>query len=225
MSPMGRIEARLPIVGRIRLGTRERTKSGKIAPRGSEHLIFSSESKGTLTRLSAHVGGAVEAWPDGPDAWRLISTIKSLAVQVPPMMMREPVYELWSAAGIQRRCDGVECERAEETPDGPVLLPGPCICDPEHPECKMTVRVSVVIAQAPGLGVWMCTSHSTIAAGEIAGQRRLLELTASPALLPATIAIEQSRGRQGAPVPVLRLRFHVGLAEIGSVEAPRMLGA
>ena len=213
-----RIEPRLPEVGRIRLGTREVSRTGKIAPKESEALIFTSESKGTLARLCQIVGGQVEAWTDGPEPWRLISTVSQLAVQVPPQLLSEPAYELWSAAGLLRRCDGETCEVPVETPDGPVIEQTPCQCSGTDMACKPTSRLRVVIPQVPGIGVWILTTHSAIAAGELSGQRRLLE-AAGATLVPAVIAIEHERTRRGREVPVLRLRFHVGLEELGVVAA------
>ena len=210
-----RIEPRLPEVGRIRLGTRQKSRSGKMVPTPSAGLVFSSESKGTLAALCQIVGGQVEAWPDGPEPWRLISTVSSLSVQVPPQLMTEPAYELWSAAGLLRRCDGETCEVPVETPDGPVIEQVPCQCDGVG-ECKPTSRLRVVIPQVPGIGVWIVTTHSAIAAGELSGQRRLLE-AAGATLVPAVIAIEHERTRRGSEVPVLRLRFKVGLEELGVV--------
>ena len=221
MSPAGRIEPRLPEVGRIRLGTKTRAANGKERPADSETLIFTSASKGTLSRLAAVVGGAVEGWPNGQEPWRLTSAVDSLAVQVPPQAMREPCYEEWSAAGLLCRCDGETCEVPEDRPDGPVLVTQPCHCDPpDDMTCRVTTRLSVVLPQVPGLGVWTATTHSAIAAGELAGQLRLLQLSGSTGLVPATIAIERERTRRGRAVPVLRLRFHVGLAELQGREAP-----
>lgn len=221
--PVGRIRSSLPTVGRIRLGYRAVGSTGKVRPERSETLIFTSGSKGTLLRLAEHVGGTVEAWPDGQEPWRLVSERDSLSVQVPPQMMHEPRYELWSAAGLLRRCDGETCEIATETPDGAVMLSDSCRCTAEHMECKLTTRVVVVIPQAPGLGVWVCTSRSEIAGREIAGQLRLLEMMGEPTLVPATIAIEWDQVRpKGRPtkVPVIRLRFHQGMSSLSGSTAP-----
>jgi hypothetical protein len=93
----------------------------------------------------------------------------------------------------------------------------------------MTMRIVVVIPQAPGLGVWVCTTHGEIASREIAGQLRLLELAGSQHLVPATIAIEwdrvRPRGRKPTSVPVVRLRFHQGLSDLlgaGRADAPEL---
>lgn len=216
----GLIEPRLPEVGRIRLGTREVTKGGKVAPKESASLIFTSESKGTLSRLCRIVGGQVTPWQDGQEPWRLISTVSQLAVQVPPQLMSDPSYELWSAAGLLRRCDGETCEVPVETPDGPVIEQTPCQCSGANPECRPTSRLRVVIPQVPGVGVWILTTHSAIAASELAGQARLLRLGNVSGLVPATVAIEHERTRRGREVPVLRVRFHVGLEELGALPTP-----
>jgi hypothetical protein len=216
---IGRIDPQLPEIGRIRLGYRAPSKQlGKIMPYRSDAFIFTSQSKGTLAALSKQVGGVVDEWPDGQEPWRLVSKVSSLPVRVPPYLVRPPVFELWSGAGLLRRCDGETCERPSETPSGPVLVSGPCTCEPGAMECKMTTRFVLMLPQAPGLGVWVCTTHSVIAGREILGQLRLLELAGPAGLVSATLAIEQENVQGRPPVPVVRLRFHQGLSELTGSE-------
>ena len=204
-------QPRLPEIGRIRLGTRERTSKGKLVPTASPTLVMSSPSKGTLVQLAARVGGSVSAWEGGPEPWRLVSETAQIAALLSPSLLGEPRWELWSAAGLQRRCDGETCEVPVDAPDGPLIELRPCMCTAEDAECRITTRVAVVLPQVPGIGVWLTTTHSAIAASELAGQRALLGASGSASLLPCTLAIEHERTRRGATVPVIRLRFHVGL--------------
>lgn len=217
--------AKLPEIGRIRMGIKTLSSRGKLIPQASSTLIFTSESKGTLGQLRERVGGEIKDFVDGPESWRLISTVSQLAVALPPQLISDPAFELWSAAGCLRRCDGETVEVPVETPDGLVLEQRPCMCGDLDTPCKITTRVRVVIPEVAGVGVWALTTHSEIAAAELAAQRQLL-LAAATQLVPCTIAIEQEKTRHGGTVPVLRLRMHQSLnAILGSINSLEKLGS
>lgn len=213
------LPARLPEVGRIRLGTRVRTRTGRLAPARSDTLIYSSPSRGTLSALAARVGGAVEDWSDGPEPYRLVSERDAVPVMV-PRDFAEAWWELWSGAGCLRRCDGVSATVPEEDPTGSLcLVERPCLCGEER-ECKPTTRLRVVLPEVPGIGIWLATTHSVIAAQELPAQVALLAAS-DRALLRATLAIEQEQTRKGR-VPVVRLRFHEGVSAVASDALPAL---
>jgi hypothetical protein len=131
--------------------------------------------------------------------------------------------ELWSGGGCQRRCD-TETE----------LLSGkPCMCEPGAEECKPTTRMSVMIRDVPGIGVWRLESHGWNAAAELPPVVQLLASQANGRPMPAVLRLEPRTAKQivdGKPqtrkfvVPVLDLPG-VTMDELGMVAAPRALNA
>jgi hypothetical protein len=119
-------------------------------------------------------------------------------------------YELWTGGGCQRRCDG---ERMVDDK--------PCMC-PEDPgeraelaksgrACKATTRLSVMLPDVPGVGMWRLESHGYYAASELAGMAELLQhVTALGVMLPARLRIDQRTSVKAGqtrryPVPVIDL--------------------
>ncbi|MCI0582326.1 MAG: hypothetical protein L0227_05415, partial [Chloroflexi bacterium] len=118
-------------------------------------------------------GGVVTPWNA---EWEVVTTSPVLSIMVPPGQSLTQWYELWSAGGCQRRCDG----RVN------VLTDEPCLCpvDPEERRagasanppsaCKPTTRLNVMLPEIPDLGVWRLESHGFYAAVELAGAAEIL---------------------------------------------------
>jgi hypothetical protein len=111
--------------------------------------------------------------------------------------------ETWSAGGCLRRCTGaVEPEpgwdRAEQITDGP------CVCDLEGGErqCDYHTRLSVMLADLHGVGVWRLDSQGWNAAVELAGIVESITAAAGRGImLPAVLHLEQRMAnRPGEPV-------------------------
>jgi hypothetical protein len=126
-------------------------------------------------------------------------------------------YELWSAAGCQRRCDG----NYESISDSP------CLCeDPGHRECNIHSRLSVLLADLPGLGVWRVESSGYYAAVELQGAVEIIRLAAGRGqLLPARLRLEQRAVKRtddkGKPIT---FRFAVPVLDI-DVTPGRLIGS
>jgi hypothetical protein len=150
-------------LGRVRLGD----KSAKGAPRKLNTFRFTSASRVLLDAIAEKYGGEVHEWKGAPDEgyFEVTTTSRELEILFPPVYSNEdgtPTVpfsqwlELWSGGGCQRRCDG-ETE---------ALSGKPCMCDPDNRACKPTTRISFMLPDIPGLGLWRVESHGWNAAAD-----------------------------------------------------------
>jgi hypothetical protein len=214
------IQRRYRELGRIRLGDKVKTSSGKMAPNKLEHFRLTSPTRSLLDRAADLWGGTVTQW-DGPnegDAWQLATTTDELQVLVPQQDIESSQYfEEWTAGGCAKRCDGVTN-----------LITGrACSCDPDNRACKITTHLQVMLPQLPDVGVWRITTHGFNAAAEIPGTVALLDTLRRSGQMPAaTLGIEHRTSKKDGKtqryiVPVLRVPHT--LMELGvstATEAP-----
>jgi hypothetical protein len=104
-------------------------------------------------------------------------------VIVPPSDMAfSQHYELWSGGGCLRRCDG-----ATES-----ISDGPCICNPDSRECDIHTRLSVMLRDLTGLGLWRLDTSGFYAALELQGAVDVMRMAAAAGkMLPAALRLEQ----------------------------------
>lgn len=219
------VQRRMMELGRVRLGE----KGPKGEPKKLATLRFTSASKTYLDAIAAIHGGTVRPWEGAPEEGMFEVTTKSSQIDIilPPVFSREDgspttaysqFFEMWSGGGCQRRCDG-ETESAGKKPQ-------PCLCDPEERACKITTRVSFMIPDVPGLGVWRLESHGYNAAVELPGTLEVLLLAAAEhKFIPAVLRAEQRTKKvPGEPtrrfiVPVIELPG-VTVRQLASGEVP-----
>lgn len=228
--------SRYPIIGRIRLGEKTTTKSGREAPKKGETLRFTCDDEVTLKAIASQLGGEIEPWEKGEQAFQLTSESAFVNVFLPV----DPIdtsYERWGSGGCQRRCDGERCVYPQMSGDGGHLAEDDCLCinegltpgdrnDIKDGACQVTVRLRLVLPDVPGIGAWLCTSHSKYAAMELPGQVNLLDaMRERGQLVPAEFGIEQrsekkawEKYKRDYIVPVLRVR--ASLRQLGT--APGM---
>jgi hypothetical protein len=167
------LQKRLVEVGRIRLGMKKVSQNGKSYPARLEQFRLTSRDKQRLDAAAVLYGGEVKKWGE---EWELFTETDVLPVAVVPGQALNQSYELWgqkdlrggkkSAVICLRRCDGIT----------EALSGGGCICaNEDEMTCKPTTRLSVVLTEVPGLGVWRCEAHGWNAAMELAGGVQLLE--------------------------------------------------
>jgi hypothetical protein len=169
-------------VGRIRLGgekPNQRTPGRKLTT-----FRFTSPRKALIERIAELYGGKVEPWqpPRGAAQWQVITEAAEVPVIVPPQDPSESQwFEMWSAGGCQRRCDGVE-EKISKSP---------CMCDPnpEQRDCKMHTRLRVMLEDVPGVGAWRVDTGSFYAAGELPGVAELLAM--AQGAIPGKLFLDQ----------------------------------
>lgn len=189
--------------GRIRIG--EKVNGGR--PAKLETFRLTSADKLRIEQAAAAFGGTVSEWqaPAGKQ-WQVVTERDALDVIVPPSDLSfSQAYELWSAGGCQRRCDGV----IEQ------ITQGACLCDPENRACTPHTRLSVLLPDLPGLGVWRLDTQGWYAARELASVVELLIAAAGRgALLPARLRLDQRSTKKQVNGRTQTLRYAVPVLDI-----------
>lgn len=194
-------------LGRIRAGTTEEAQDGTKRPTKLGNWRLTSPDGDLLEAAAGLYGGTVEPWshPASDDRFQLLTTSETIDVVVPPIDMAFNQYmELWTAAGLQRRCNG------EVTTDGEH-----CICQALATDevCKPTTRLFVILPRLPDVGTWQLQTNGYYAATELAGAVAIIQR--ADGLVPADLRLQQrhvKREVEGKPityrfaVPVLRVK-------------------
>jgi hypothetical protein len=202
------LQRRLAEVGRIRIG--QQVPSGKGSrPAKLDTFRLTSADRTKIANAAQLYGGTVTEWqaPAG-NQWEVITATDSLNVIVPPAHTFTQFYELWSAGGCQRRCDGVTESLTE----------GDCLCDPDNRECAIHTRLSVMLADLPGLGVWRIDTSGYYAAVELQAAVEVVRLAAGK-MLPAQLRLEQRMVKRDGQTR----RFAVPVLDI-AVSPAQLLG-
>lgn len=177
------LQRRISEVGRIRIG-QIITTGNKSRPAKLETFRLTSADQTRIHQAARLYGGTPQQWqaPAGPQ-WEIITHTDTLNVIVPPSDMAfSQHYELWSGGGCQRRCDG-----ANES-----INQGSCLCDPDKRECSIHTRLSVMLRDLPGLGVWRIDTQGFYAAVELQGAVEVVQMAAGRGhMLPARLRLEQ----------------------------------
>ena len=229
MSPLLDLQRRGQQIGRLRIG--EQVSTGKKNNDGTDKtrpsrlatFRFTTQSRQSAEAVAELYGGTIRDWEG---QFEVITTHSAIGVTVPP---RDAVisqwYEKWTAGGAERRCDS---QREQ-------ISGGPCLCPhAENPgdeneaaaaalersrlsslnppqACKLVTRISVMLPDLPGLGVWRLDTGSYYAAVEIGDSAALMQYARNKGVyLPATLRIEQRKRVAGGqtkkyPVPVLEV--------------------
>lgn len=209
MSPVLDVQRRMMELGRIRLGE----KGAKGEPKKLSTFRLTSASRELLESAAKVYGGKVSQWEGAPDDgyFQVTTEARELKVILPPTYSAadgSPTtsysqwYELWSGGGCQRRCDG----------QTEALTGKPCMCNPDDRACQITTRVSVMLPEVAGLGVWRLDSKGWNAAVELPGTLEVLMMAAARnSFVPAVLRIEHrtkkepGKGTHRFVVPVLDL--------------------
>lgn len=216
--PIINLQRGIAEAGRIRIGQQVPAGKGKTRPAKLETFRLTSADRRRIEQAAELFGGTVEEW-DAPagNQWQVITKANAIDVIVPPSDLSfSQSYELWSAGGCQRRCDG-QTESIGERP---------CVCDPDNRECDIHTRLSVLIRDLPGFGVWRLDTQGWYAARELNGAVQMIQLAAGHgALLPARLRLEQRAvkrpGKDGKPVTQ---RFAVPVLDIEVTPAQLLAG-
>jgi hypothetical protein len=216
------LQRRLAEAGRIRIGQQVASGNGRKRPEKLTTFRLTSSDRTRIEQAAHLYGGTPAQWeaPAGAQ-WEVVTSSDSLNVIVPPADMSfSQHYELWSGGGCQRRCDG----RYESISDGP------CICDPDKRECNIHTRLSVMLRDLPGLGVWRIDTSGYYAAVELQGAVEVVQLAAGRGqMLPARLRLEQrmvkrvGEGTRRFAVPVLDVEVSPGQLMAGTQPPPVMV--
>lgn len=212
-----REQRRTYTVGRIRIGVQVpiANKPGKTRPAKLGVFRFTSRDEAAIRAIAELYGGEPRQWVDAPtdDQWEVITTEREIGVTVPPGPQSVSQWmEMWSGGGCVRRCD----EETEQTQGIPCLCPSDQGRRAELAQlgeaCKPTTRVSLVLPDVPGLGVWRLDSHGWNAAHELGGTAEFLAaVRESGSWVRAVLRLEKrksvSKGKtKEFVVPVLALQ-------------------
>jgi hypothetical protein len=192
--------------------------------------------------------------PDrGQAGWQAITTLDALPVMVPPRgQMVTQWYEMWSKAGCARRCDSrhdqlnpegsaaapgnCRCPFLRDPDSGQPLLDDDGYRIPDGEErtrlsklatpqaCKPHTRISFIIPDLPGLGVWRFETTGKVVAGRIQDSADILQMAAQRGFyLPAELQLLWMEKRKpGEPVerfPVVDLIVLESLRAIANGDA------
>ncbi len=208
------LQRKIMEAGRIRIGQQVASSNGKSRPAKLDTFRLTSADRVRIEQAAQLYGGQPRQW-DAPAGrqWEVVTAADELPVIVPPSAMAfSQFYEMWSAGGCQRRCDG-----AHES-----ISDRPCLCDPDNRDCNIHTRLSVMIRDLPGLGLWRIDTSGWYAAIELSGAVDVIQTAAGRGtMLPARLRLEQRSvkrpGRNGTPetrrfaVPVLDIEITPGM--------------
>lgn len=194
--PITTIAKRPPEVGRLRLGEKGVSQStGKTFPKKLDTWRLTSPSRNAIDAAARMWGGTVKKWED---EWEVITKASELPVRIAPV---EPslYYEMWSAGGCQRRCDGEQAR----VPDGKGgMAVKPCLClmenggDSVNRACKFHMRASFFLEDLPAFGVWRVESGGYYAATEFFPCVEILVAQARNGNYPAAMLAIDKRSRK-----------------------------
>jgi hypothetical protein len=227
-------------VGRLRIGQQVATSRGGTRPARLDTWRFTTHSRAAADRVAELYGGEVREWSGQLE---IITSHAEISVTVPP---RDQVisqwYEMWNRGGAIRRCDS----QHEQISGGACLCPH--AADPSDRDaaqaaalersrlaklsppqgCSLVTRLSVMIPDLPGLGVWRLDTGSYWAATEMGDQADVLQMARDRGVfLPAVLRIEHRATVRGGktteyPVPVLEIR--ATLRELAPAAVATQLG-
>ena len=231
------IQRRGQQIGRLRIGQQVQAANGKMRPSRLDTFRFTTGSRTTADAIAALYGGEVRQWER---EFEVITGKSEIGVTVPP---RDEVisqwYEKWTAGGCQRRCDS----QHEQISNGPCQCPH--AADPSDPDevaaaalerarlakmnppqaCGLVTRISVMIPDLPGLGVFRLDTGSYYAATEIGDSAALMQVARDKGVfLPAMLRIEHRQRVAGGqtkkfPVPVLEVLTTFRDLATGAIES------
>lgn len=207
--PVANLARRAVEHGRIRLGVQ-----GDRGPRSIDTFRLTSQDQEVIEQIAGLYGGEAKPWSPkkGRQEFEVITETDELPIRLPPDPLGgTPLYEAWTAGGIQRRCDGVTAEVPTRTPDGVEMAQENCICDrTDRFTCKPITRLNVIIPTVRFAGTWRLESKAWGAAHEMPGMVELIQALQGQGLPRAVLAIDKRSKVEGGKthhwtVPVLRL--------------------
>lgn len=219
------------VLGSIRIGTKVIGQNGRERPSRLDTFRLTSPDRIKVDAAAHLYGGEVRPWNPGDgrgQQFEVVTSVDRIPVRVPP---GEPVtqdYELWAGRPVVRKrlCDGFTERMANRS----------CLCPADLAErkrmaadggaCRPTTRISLILADLPGLGVWTLTSRGDSAADELGNTAEMLRRAELAGMyLPAALRLEQREARGSGEVhryavPVLDVGASLAALESGQIPQP-----
>ncbi len=222
------IQRRGQQIGRLRMGEqvaviKDGRDTGKTRPARRDTWRLTTGSRHMADAAAAYFGSEVRPWNG---QWDVDTRRSEITVMVPP---RDQVisqnYEMWNAGGAIRRCNSqfeqisggkCLCPHAEDPSDAEEVarqaLRRADMARKNPPQaCHLITRVSFMIPDLPGLGVFRLDTSSYYAAVEIGDAAMLMQAARDQGVfLSAILRIDQRQRVAGGqtkkyPVPVLEV--------------------
>ncbi len=211
-------------LGRIRIGDQVPAKEpGKTRPHKLDKFRFTSANPELIDSIAGLYGGKPRPWNnDGKAEFEVYSETARVPILVPPKNLTQ-WYELHTAAGCLRRCDGFT-NIVDDTP---------CKCPKNGLEralaaqsgkaCKPTTRLNVVLPDVPGIGVWRIDSHGYHSAVKLPMVAELLAFAAGERrYIPAHLTLVLQTSKQPGQG---RREWYVPLIDVGASPRELMAGS
>ncbi|MEN3123239.1 hypothetical protein [Janibacter sp. LM] len=178
--PILTIQRRHAEHGRIRIGQKVATRSGKTRPDKLDRFRFTSGNRDHIEALATLYGGTASEWKNGSKTeYEVVTDARS----IPVIAVKGGIsqwMETWSGGGCTHRCDGYTN----------VLTDTPCDPDdPAHANAKPTTRLSVMLRDLESLGVWRLETHGWNAAAELPNMVELSNFVGD--YVPANLVLQQ----------------------------------
>lgn len=184
------MQRRIREVGRIRLGV-QGMKDGKRFPKKINRFRLTSADRQIIEAAAELYGGTAQAWNNGGvEQFEVVTDVTTMPILLPPNpadLGWSQFFESWAKGFCTKRCDGLRDSVRDV----------PCDCDPDDRECKATSRLSVILPEIAGLGVWRLESHGYNAAVELAAAVEMIEaLVGVRSMVPARLRLEVRETRR-----------------------------
>lgn len=191
--PVSQLGRRVTEQGRIRLGKKVAGGRGQ-RPTSIDTFRFTSPDKTAIEQLAAQYGGKVTACEDRnlKGQWEVETLVNEIGVILPPEALGgTPIYEQWSGGGLVVRCDGITASTPRKLGDGEWDFDeSACKClTSGKNECKVKVRLSVILRDIRFGGSWLLTTSSWNAAHELPGMIDMIEAVQDQGLTPALLRL------------------------------------
>ena len=188
-------------LGRLRAGITVDPGNGKRPyPSASKTWIATSLNRTYIEAAAEQWGGRAEEWqPLGnrPKEWRVITDRPVIDAILPPGDPLSQAYEMWSAGGCLRRCDGEREQRGDQA----------CLCraqfgddfhlqpvlgpDKKPQRCSINTRLSVFLPELPDIGIWRVETHGYWPSVHITGYVETIKaLVGGQVMVPVTLGID-----------------------------------
>jgi hypothetical protein len=194
--PVDSLARRIPIVAKLKSGA----KTANGAPKSIDKWRATTSSRPWAENFANRYGGEVKAFTAGnsPHQWEVFSD----AAEVSIALLDEGysiAYELWSAGGCQRRCDGVTASVLSTTgPDNVEYVDSPCICDRKGVlECSLKSRLTFVMPDLPFAGGCVYETSSKNFAEESQGMLALIQQMQARGVTRGVLRLEQRKSSGG----------------------------